>query len=40
MGSVNLATLLPLVGLIGGFDQMSLNIFGSLRGSIGLEEAA
>lgn len=38
MGSMpGLTDLLPLVSLMTGFDQLSLNVFGSLSDSLGVE---
>ena len=42
MNSLDIGALLPLITTLAGFDQLSLNIFGSISGSLGLpvEDAA
>lgn len=38
MGSMPaLGDLLPLLGIFNGFDTLSLNVFGSLSDSLGVE---
>lgn len=40
MGSLDIATLLPLVSLFTPLDNLASNLFGSIDGSLGLTEAA
>lgn len=39
MGSLDLATLLPLITVLTGFDGLSSTLFGSLSDSLGVADA-